>query len=61
MTVNYLVCNIEGQKRYLILELLPLQGVSFPSDFPMAMPWAMSLLPLRGAIGYADSHFSCDR
>ena len=26
MTVNYLVCNIEGQKHYPILELLPLQG-----------------------------------
>ena len=33
-----------------MLALLPLQGVSLPYIFPRALPWAISSLPLQGAI-----------
>ncbi len=38
-----------------MLGLLPLQGVSYPSNFPRAMPWANSSLPFQGAIGWLFS------
>ena len=38
---------LKGQKHLFMLELLPLQGVSYPSNSPMAMPWAISFCPFR--------------
>ena len=35
----------------IMLELLPLQGVSYPSNFPRAMPYAMCSLPLGFPFG----------
>ena len=38
------------QKITSAILLLPLQGVSLRRPLPRAMPWAMCLLPLRGAL-----------
>ena len=41
---------LKGQKHITLVGLLPLQGEVDISVLPRAMPWAMGLLPLRGAL-----------
>jgi len=41
---------LKGQKHITLVGLLPLQGEVDITVLPRAMPWAMGLLPLRGAL-----------
>ena len=41
---------LKGQKPYESDMLLPFQGEGVITVLPRAMPWAMGLLPLRGAL-----------